>query len=150
MPRPKAVTFNSDAIVIEGLADFNKALKSLDAEFPKELKQSNYDLAKALVDLARARATSGIAKKASRSLRAGRQANAAVVTGGGPRAPYFWGAEFGAKQYRQFKAWRGNQWEQWDGGPGYFLHPTIRDHATELIDEYMKRLDELTAKAFPE
>ncbi|MFD1083886.1 hypothetical protein [Micromonospora andamanensis] len=134
------------------MAGFAKALKAVDSRFPKELREANFDLAAELARRSRVRANSepGVARKAARSLRAARQASAAVVVGGGPRYPYFWGAEFGAKQYRQFQTWRGNQWGGWSGGPGYFLHPTIRQDARALVDEYMKRLDELTAEAFPE
>ncbi|MDM4721845.1 hypothetical protein QTQ03_20425 [Micromonospora sp. WMMA1363] len=148
----KAVTFNADAVRIEGLRDFVSALKAVDAQYPKAVRQANYDMAAELVARSKADAASvgGVARKAARSLRAARQANASVVTGGGARYPYFWGAEFGARQYRQFKPWRGNQYGGWSGGPGYFLHPTIRSEAERLLDGYMARLDALAGEAFPD
>lgn len=137
-------------VTIEGLRDFHRALRELDKKFPKALRDANFDLASEVVKRSKARGLTegGVARKASKSLRAARSANSSVVTGGGPGYPYFFGAEFGAKQYRQFETWRGNQWEGWDGGPGYFLHPVIRSDARELVAAYMKRLDALADEAF--
>lgn len=148
----RAITSNADAVTVEGLADFHRALKKLDDQYPKAVKNSNYNLANEIAKRAKtsARSQGGIVRHGSRSLRAARQASAAVVVGGGPRYPTFWGAEFGSKQYRQFKSWRGNQWGGWSGGPGYFLHPTIRRDARALIDEYMRELDALADEAFPD
>jgi hypothetical protein len=138
-------------IQVDGLRAFAEALEDVDKEYPKSLRQANYDVASAIVKGSKATATthSRLARKAAKSLRAMRAGDKSVVTGGGPKYPFFYGAEFGAKQYRQFDAWRGNQWEGWDGGPGYFLHPTIRRDARELINDYVRVLDELHAKAFP-
>jgi hypothetical protein len=138
-------TLSGDSVRIEGLKAFAKALRKADEQFPGALKQANYDLAKEVVDLSKARAGSYSrqAAKAAKSLRAYRQSQQAMVGGGGARYPFFFGAEFGAKRYRQFPSWRGNQWGGWEGGPGYFLHPTIREEATPLIDAYMKRIEEL-------
>lgn len=148
--RRRSIT-SSGGLHIEGLSDFVAALKRVDREYSASIRDANYRLARKLVDLAkdRARRERGVARKAAKSLRASRSASSSVVSGGGPRYPYFYGAEFGAKQYRQFQEWRGNQWQGWDGGPGYFLHPTIREHAHDLIQEYIKELDELYGRAFP-
>lgn len=159
----RAVTIGGH-VEVQGLRDFALALKKLDAEYPKALKDANQDLAREIVKRAKALANTegGVARKASKSLRAARMADSAVVTGGGARSPEFFGAEFGGKarfgwyeraryvnsEPRQFKPWRGNQWQGWDGGPGYFLHPVIRRDARTLIDQYLKRLDELHSRAF--
>lgn len=142
----------SGTVRIEGLRQFVKALNAVGDKYPDELKKANYELASAVKEAAslRAKARGGVAAKAANSLRANRGANAATISGGGARYPFFYGAEFGALRYRQFKVWRGNQWMAWDGGPGYFLHPAIREEARELIDNYMKRLEELHAEAFPD
>jgi len=147
-----AVASDGGTVRIEGLRDFYNALRRVSDEYPATLVRANYDLAKGLVDKSRARARGepGVARKAARSLRASRSASAAIVSAGGARYPYFWGAEFGALRYRQFQTWRGNQWGAWSGGPGYFLHPTIRDHAVELIEDYLSKLDRLHSQAFPD
>lgn len=150
--RSKAITSGEYAVRIDGLKAFAKALKVVDEKYPGALRDANYDLASQVVDHAqrRARGEPGVALKASKSLRASKQAAQATVAGGGARYPYFYGAEFGSKSYRQFQNWRGNQWNGWAGGPGYFLHPTIRDDAPELISAYMDHLDKLAAQAFPD
>lgn len=147
-----AAVSDGGTIRIEGLRDFYKALKRVSAEYPETLRKANYDLAKAVVVKSKERAKDepGVARKAAKSLRASRAVDSATVSGGGARYPYFYGAEFGALKYRQFQTWRGNQWGGWEGGPGYFLHPTIRDHAAELISEYFDKLDDLHKQAFPE
>ena|ERR1700740_47836 len=146
------VTVGSEAIYIEGLSDFNRALRAVDAEYPKAMRRAGYGLARGLVLAARAQATGmsiRTGSKAARSLRAGTTASNAYVQGGGARYPYFYGAEFGSKRYGQFQSWRGNQWGGWDGGPGYFLHPAIRKQGPALLRVYMAELDRLTDQAFP-
>jgi 3-hydroxy-3-methylglutaryl CoA synthase len=150
--RSKPITSTGGSVDIVGLADFTRACKAAANGAPEAMKQANYDVANKLVVSARAVAAghSKLANKAAKSLRASRAAGYAAINAGGARYPFFYGAEFGAKQYKQFDSWRGNQWRGWDGGPGYFLHPTIRAKGRAAVDEYMKRLDELTAQAFPE
>lgn len=140
-------------VTIEDLNGFNRALRAVGNDYPKTLKKANYDLARGLVMAARRKASArpiGTAAKAAKSLRASRGANYAAVTGGGARYKYFFGAEFGSKRYKRFEAWRGNQWGGWAGGPGYFLHPSIRDDGPRLLESYYETLDELTAQAFPD
>ena len=147
------ITNGSNAMRIEGLTDFYRALGEVDKQFPAELRKQGYDLARGLVLAARTKATTRSIRtpiKAARSLRAGTNRQDAYITGGGGRYPFFYGAEFGSKRYGQFEAWRGNQWKGWDGGPGYFLHPAIREKGPELLEKYWQSLDALTAKAFPD
>lgn len=139
------------AAQIEGLSDLRRALKAIGDEYPDQLKQANIALADGIVSgsLRRAAGVSPLANKAAKSLRAMKSAANASVRGGGARYPYFFGAEFGSKRYRQFKAWRGNQFTP-GGQPGYFLHPTIREDSQQLLIKYREILDRLHATAFPE
>lgn len=151
--RLNTVGGSEGTIEIVGLADFNRALRNIDGGFAPQLKQANYDAAKALSDAAKAKARSmshRTAAKAARSLRVSRSASYAAISAGGPRFPYFYGAEFGSKHYGQFQSWRGNQWNGWAGGPGYFLHPAIRKEGPKVLRDYMAKIDELTAQAFPD
>jgi hypothetical protein len=57
--------------------------------------------------------------------------------------PFAFGAEFGAKRYPQFAAWRGNQWVGGSGpadGVGYFLYPAIREQHAEVERIYMANI----------
>lgn len=138
---------------IVGLKAFARALKKVGEDYPKALREANYDLSTELIKRTQLRASleGAQAAKAARSIRAVRSSNMAMVQAGGVRAAYFFGAEFGSKRYGQFQRWRGNQHDDagWDGGPGYFLHPTIRNEADELIAAYMEQLNALMAQAFP-
>jgi hypothetical protein len=144
---------------IEGLAQFSRTLAAIgDGRLRDEVKQANYDVADKLTDAAKSKAM-GMSRQqaaAARSLRATKTANYAAVRLGSARAPYALGAEFGARKRthtgkiaRGFRAWRGNQFMSWDGGPGYFLHPSIREKGPELINEYMRAIDRIAGEAFP-
>jgi hypothetical protein len=125
----------------------------------EEVKEANYDVADKLTEAAREKAA-GLNRQqrsAAQSLRATRTQNYAAVRLGSARFPYALGAEFGAKKRtrrgviaRGFRPWRGNQFSGWSGGPGYFLHPAIREKGPELINEYMQRIDRIMSEAFPE
>jgi hypothetical protein len=123
------------------------------------VKQANFDVADKLTQAAKAKAA-GLTRQqqvAAESLRATKTQNYAAVRLGSARKPYALGAEFGAKKLtrrgrvaRGFKPWRGNQFNGWEGGPGYFLHPSIREKGPELIQEYQNAIDRLMSEAFPQ
>lgn len=145
---------------VEGLAQFSRALARIGADgLRNEVKQANFDVADKLTVEAKELALSGgrQAAAAARSLRATKTQNYAAVRLGSARVPYALGAEFGTLKKtrrgvykRGFKRWRGNQWGGWSGGPGYFLHPAIRDKGPELINEYMQAIDRISQEAFPQ
>lgn len=138
---------------IEGLRDFQKALRTLGPEWPKKLTQTNREIAKMVADSAQlsARSQGGVAAKAAGSIRAGAEQRSGFVrinaTG---KYKFALGAEFGSFRYHQFKTWRGNQWTDSGGnGVGYFLHPTIRAKQAEIKERYGKALEILAKEAFP-
>lgn len=139
---------------VEGLDEFRTDLRTAQADYPEAVRLAGYELAKSITTRAKLRAAArgGVARKAAvSSLRAYRTSRGGAVAAGGARAPFFWGAEFGAKQYRRFDSWRGNQWGGWSGGPGYFLNPTIREDARALLRGYIETLDErVHSQAFPD
>jgi hypothetical protein len=145
---------------VEGLGQFTRALARIGADgLRDEVKQANFDVADKLADAAKSKAggLSRQQKSAAESLRATKTQNYAAIRLGSARKPYALGAEFGAKKRTHrgrivggFRPWRGNQWGGWGGGPGYFLHPAIREKGPELINEYMRAIDRITQEAFPE
>lgn len=51
------------------------------------------------------------------------------------KEPTILGAEYGAKQYRQFPKWRGNQFTGSRGSNvGYMVHPALRDYLPTADD----------------
>jgi hypothetical protein len=145
---------------VEGLGQFTRALARIGADgLRDEVKQANYTVADKLADAAKSKAA-GLSRQqraAAESLRATKTQNYAAIRLGSARKPYALGAEFGAKKRTRrgrviagFRPWRGNQFSGWAGGPGYFLHPAIREKGPELINEYMQAIDRITQEAFPE
>ncbi len=161
------------SVDIVGLQDFTRALRLLGEDYPEEIKKQNKELADRIVLKARLAAAvhGGTVAKGARSMKATNNQKFAAIIGGGSgsktdRAVFF-GAEFGgrrttrgekipvnargpSKQKFGFKPWRGNQWGGWNGGPGYFLNPTIRTDGDDAVRVYLDALKELERRAFPD
>jgi hypothetical protein len=86
----------ADPIKIDGLAQFNRELKKLDAELPKAMRIALNEAADVIVSYA----VPLIPKRtgrAARSVKARSTRNAARVVGGGNRAPYYPWLDFGGR-----------------------------------------------------
>lgn len=151
-PRRASRSAGSYRVEVEGLAEFRRDLRAVEAKYPKELAKINREVAKEVKDGAQrsARSQGSVAGKSAPSLRHGASGTRAYVQIDGAKHPYALGAEFGSLRYAQFKPWRGNQFTGWDGGPGYFLHPTIREMGGDIEERYLSRLDDLHRQAFPD
>lgn len=142
---------SGDMFHIEGLREFQAALANLTTALPNSLRDFNVEAANKIVDTAKEKAKRPQQAKAAKSLRASRSSKTvAVLLGDNGRYAFALGAEFGARQYRQFPPWRGNQWNSWGGGPGYFLHPAIREVGEDVLDEYWESIRGLASTAFPD
>lgn len=142
------------SIRIEGLHRFQKDLRALDKDLPKELRKANLAAAEIVAKGATAKATSlgGVAAKAAPSIKALAQQRSASVRIGGARHPYAMGAEFGGGKYGKGNPTpRGGHTTQFGAfsRSGRFLYPTIADKREEVVEEYGKAIDRLTDKAFP-
>lgn len=86
----------AQAIRIDGLAQFQRSLKKLDADLPKALRMGMNEAATVVVDWARPRVPrrSG---RAARSLRVASTRTAVRVRAGGPRVPYYPWLDFGGR-----------------------------------------------------
>lgn len=154
-----------------GLRDFQRELRKLGPEFPKQLQAENLKIAQHITNRAKAKAMSlgGIQAKSAGALSArAEQRYASVRIDGSKRGrfPFALGAEFGALRKTKgaripvnshgprkiiggFKPWRGNQWTAWGAsGVGYFLHPTIRDNREFILNEYESMVARLARDAF--
>lgn len=133
----------SGAVEVSGLRELNKALKELGPQFPKEMRKTNKAVAEDVASEARSRALSlgGVAAKAAPSVKASAGATSGGVAVGSNSAPWALGAEFGGgrrKTTQQFKPWRGS-----GASAGYFVYPTIRENADEIVEAYSEGMDEL-------
>lgn len=143
---------SADTVRVQNLDKFRSELRKLQQQGGADgialLKEANYRVASMVVDKAQSRA-SGIGPmqaKAAASLRPGRQQARAVISGGGARIPFFYGAEFGALQYKQFLPWK----KPGNGNTGYFLFPTMKAETQNIIEMYGEELDKIAKDAFPD
>jgi hypothetical protein len=138
----------ADPIAVEGLDELRKGLKALgDVEASREYKLAGYNAAAEVV-IPRAQGRAGalgrMQARAAASLKPARSvAGGAVRYGGG--VPFAMGAEFGSIRYKQFEPWRGSA-----GDAGYFLWPTLRDDAADIISAFDRALEPLYRRVCPD
>lgn len=90
----------ADPIRIDGLAQFSRDLKKLDADLPKALRVALNEAADVIVDYARPRVPKR-SGRAQASVKARSTRTAVRVVGGGSRAPYFPWLDFGGRVGRR-------------------------------------------------
>jgi hypothetical protein len=88
------------AIQVQGLAEFRRALRQVDGEAAKALRLVHNRAADAVVQWAAPRVPQR-SGKASRSIRATSPQLTSKVTGGGARVPYYGWADFGGRVGRK-------------------------------------------------
>ena len=143
---------SDETVRVQGLDKFRSELRKIQqsggADGIALLKEANYRVASMVVGKAQSRASSigPMQAKAAASLRPGRQQARAVVSGGSARMPFFYGAEFGALQYKQFLPWK----KPGNGNTGYFLFPTMKAETQNIIKMYGDELDKISKDAFPD
>ncbi|MGV9360641.1 hypothetical protein [Amycolatopsis sp. NPDC003731] len=121
-------------------------LKEIDDRAPKELARVNKEVAKYVVQVAKEKANElgGVFRKSAPALSASGSGSAVAVFLKKTSRPYAFGAEFGSKRYKQFHEWRGNPLvNAFDGGPGYFLYPSIRSHRARIEEKWMDSVEAL-------
>lgn len=84
------------AVRLDGLAEFNRALKRMDAGLPKEVRLALNEAADIIIDATVPKVPKRTGR-AARSLKAKSTRTAARVAGGGNRAPYYPWLDFGGK-----------------------------------------------------
>jgi hypothetical protein len=129
---------------VEGLAPLSRALRDLDPEMRKELRDTGKEIAKTEVDHAQTHALSlgGVAAKSAPALKPSAGYNSAglsiTATNG-----YEFGAFFGGgarPTTQQFKPWiRG----------GYVPYPTIAADSEDITDTFVDAVNRLIERAFP-
>ena len=154
---------------IEGLSDFVGDLKHMGDGMEKAVIQRGREFGRKVVTLARAKASNNTqAASASKSLRVNSSARGVIVSGGGARSPFFWGAEFGGKRmtmgrklpgglqraekkkFGGFRQWTGNQHTDagWGKAPGYFLNPAVDQLSITEWKAYQQDIERLASQAF--
>lgn len=112
-------------IKIEGLNEFTKALRQLDADLPKMVRLANNSAAELLISKARPLipVKSGAARN---SLKARSTRASARIQVGGPKAPYYPWLDFGGRTGKRKSVVRPFYSE------GRYIYPTLRKYSDEL------------------
>lgn len=136
----------SGTVKVEGLTELNRALRAIGPDAQKELGAASREVATFVANDARARAygLGSTAAHVAPSIRAVGGVSSAGVSFGGAAYPMAGGAEFGSVRFKQFQPWRGN-----GPGAGYFVYPTIRADADQIVEQYEKRVNAIVDKRFP-
>lgn len=131
---------------VHGLAELQRELRNVDKTLPRQLRVVNLKAAEIVATEARGRASGlgGAIGKAAPSIKAMAQQRSAAVRIGGAKYPFALGGEFGSIRFRQFQAWRGSGAEA-----GYALYPAKRAKTPQIMDMYLRMIDEIARPAFP-
>lgn len=127
-------------IKVEGLNEFTRALKKLDADLPKLIRVANNDAANLLIQKTRQVIPSN-SGKAKNSLVARSTRTSARITVGGPRAPYYPWLDFGGKTGRNKSVVRPFFKE------GRYLYPTLRKYRDEIMAKQYEGMVDVARKA---
>ena len=142
------------AVDVQGLKEFSRDLKRINAELPKQLRKAGLGVAKLVAAEARTRARSGtrIQRKAATAIKAqAGAARASVAVKPTAKVPFALGAFFGAKRYPQFEPWVGSTWKAGVAGEGpYAINPAIVALEDQIVAVYAEAVDEITKQAFPD
>lgn len=154
-------------VEIRGLAEFRRALRDADGDWPKELTKAHKEIGDLGARYARekaaamggvqARAKSAIGGKGTQT-----EARIGVFPSGVDRMANV--AFFGAKRHTgwyadpryagspaQHPKWVGDGWEPAVSGQGpYAINDALAEHLDEILDEYDKAIARIAAAAFPE
>lgn len=140
-------------VQIEGLRDFNRALRRIDASLPKVTRQAHAEFANQVRDAARSTARSLPGKGRFAALirsSAGQNFGAVKLKASHPAAA---GWVFGSLRFRRFRRWVGKQSAVsgfGDFGPAaYAVGPAITREAPRVLDQYHRRVQQAFRQAFP-
>jgi HK97 gp10 family phage protein len=137
-------------VEVHGLKDFRRELKRLGPEFPKELRQANFEAAEVVARKARRNAPQGPHEGGGRvqplvsSIRALANQLRGQVAIGGARSPHAPVLEFGGRIPRR-------------GGTGAvtrvraqpFLYAAVASERDEVVEVYGEAIDRVMRRAFP-
>lgn len=125
-----------DPIMVQGLSEFRRNLRDMDAALPRALRLAGNEAANIVVDSARPTVPSR-SGKARQSIKARSSQTATRVTAGGSRAPYFPWLDYGGKVGRDNTATR--PWRP----DGRYVYPAYRRERTrveETLNAALRRI----------
>jgi hypothetical protein len=125
-----------EPIKVEGLAEFSRSLKRIDASMPKALRLALNDASNVVIDYARPRVPRRTGR-AARSIKAASTRTASRVSAGGARAPYYPWLDFGGRVGRRRSVARPFYKE------GRYLYKSLivkRERFTQVMESALQRV----------
>jgi hypothetical protein len=146
-----ADAYKGGEVVVRGLDELLRDLKRVGASsgsstIVQHLTRGHRRAAKVVEAASRAKAEAqgGAIGKAKMGIKAAATQRTAKLVLDGARHPYIFGGEFGAKRFRQFEPWRGNQWAPDSAnGVGYAVHPAVRETREEFVEAYAVEIEKV-------
>lgn len=127
-------------ISVEGLSEFLRALRKLDADLPKMVRLANNSAADLLITKTRPLIPARTGR-ARNSLKAQSTRASARISVGGPKAPYYPWLDFGGKTGRHKSVVR-PFYKQ-----GRYLYPTLSKYKEEIIALHYKAIQDVAKAA---
>jgi len=131
----------TEAVKIEGLREFKRALKDVDSGLPKALRLAFNDAADVVVSDAKPR----VARRSGRAagtVRAKSTQTKARVSGGGARAPYYPWLDFGGSVGRNRSVKR-----PFIGKTGRYIYKAFFSRRSDFVDGLEEQLHDLARKS---
>lgn len=129
-----------EPIAVEGLREFVRSLRSLDAALPKMVRLAANEAANIVVVEAQSR-TPKRSGKAAKSIKAKSTRNAARVASGGARAPYMPWLDYGGKVGRNDTASRPFI------ADGRYVYPSFYDNRAKVEETFRSALRRIAVDA---
>lgn len=134
-------------IVIEGLADVQRTLRSVDKALPRELRRISKQVADLARDAAREQAPRGESGRLANSIASRPEQRGAAVKGGGARVPYFGFIDFGNEVGTGGGVGRGDSHPRPFIKGGRILYPALAANYDRIVDNYARALNSLLRDA---
>lgn len=128
---------------VEGIGPLLRGLRRIDTDLPKQLQRAQKKHAERIVPVVRAAYVAKYQRRSGRgeaSIRAVATQKAGGVRGGGARALYIPGQEWGSNRKKQFAP---------RAPEGRFIRPTVMRLMPRLRQLQLEALDDVLAQAYP-
>lgn len=130
---------------VRGIRELSGALRKIDSESQKKLKESFKGIAESVASSVRTKVPKRKGRAAASIVARGSTRGASIAFGG-QKAPYMPWLDFGGsvgRGHRSGVPWSGAIKRDWLGNPtgmGRYVYPTIKEHGREIKEETDKAL----------
>lgn len=128
-------------IEVEGIRELRTKMRKMGVEGSnKALRTAHKNVAKLVEGRSRGRGTAQQVKAAKAILGKGMTAESLIVIRNLASVPFGIGAFMGAKQYKQFPEWVGNDWNLEAGTGPYVIAEVIASGRTDIIEAFVEEM----------